>query len=219
MRSCEHCGVVFEPRREHARFCSARCRVAWNREHIGGEPAGQSALQWAVAGMHDVTQRLGCLRPREFTQAFDLISEAVWWVTLVDATLVRYHPGEYDAAMARLCPAERRETEDTFGGLRFVRNRMGYYTDHADFVRLPAGVCDISDQPVTCWLWKPVPEPEPGSLPPRGQAWELDRHRAYQAVLAGRSVGETFGRATAFLGSAGARSIAEGQQMGVRAAW
>ena len=30
-RNCEQCGVLFTPRREHARFCSARCRVAWNR--------------------------------------------------------------------------------------------------------------------------------------------------------------------------------------------
>ena len=30
-RTCEHDGVPFTSTREHARFCSARCRVAWNR--------------------------------------------------------------------------------------------------------------------------------------------------------------------------------------------
>ena len=33
-RRCERCGKEFEPKREHARFCSARCRVAWNRESL-----------------------------------------------------------------------------------------------------------------------------------------------------------------------------------------
>jgi hypothetical protein len=41
-----------------------------------------------------------------------------------------------------------------------------------------------------------VPEP---ALAPRGQAWELTRYLAYQAHLAGRTIGEVFGRAAAFL--------------------
>ena len=44
-----------------------------------------------------------------------------------------------------------------------------------------------------------MPEPDLGSLPPRGQAWEMTRYRAYQAQLAGHTIGETFGRAAAFL--------------------
>ena len=35
-------------------------------------------------------------------QAFAVIGEAVWWVTIVDATLVRYYPDEYDSALAGL---------------------------------------------------------------------------------------------------------------------
>src|SRR5262249_50747046 len=34
-RSCEQCGAAFVPQREHARFCSADCRAAWNRAHMG----------------------------------------------------------------------------------------------------------------------------------------------------------------------------------------
>jgi len=43
-RTCEQCGIVFTPRREHARFCSAACRVAWNQEHTGNPQAGAGAL-------------------------------------------------------------------------------------------------------------------------------------------------------------------------------
>src|SRR5438874_753378 len=35
---CEQCGTSFAPRREHARFCSARCRVAWNRVGYDTDP-------------------------------------------------------------------------------------------------------------------------------------------------------------------------------------
>ncbi|HEU5387646.1 MAG TPA: hypothetical protein VFV73_17250 [Streptosporangiaceae bacterium] len=45
---------------------------------------------------------------------------------MVDATLVRYHPDSYGDVLARQAAGQRRITEDTFAGLRFVRNRMGY---------------------------------------------------------------------------------------------
>jgi len=35
VRECAQCGTPFTPQREHARFCSPRCRMAWNREHAG----------------------------------------------------------------------------------------------------------------------------------------------------------------------------------------
>jgi len=53
--------------------------------------------------------------------------------------------------------------------------------------------------PVTGWTWKPAPEPVLTSLPPRGQAWEATRYQAYQAHLAGRTIGETFSLTAAFL--------------------
>ena len=49
------------------------------------------------------------------------------------------------------------------------------------------------------WRWRSLPEPALASLPPRGRAWEITRYRAYQAQLAGHTIGETFGRAAAFL--------------------
>ncbi|HUZ52864.1 MAG TPA: hypothetical protein VMU94_10085 [Streptosporangiaceae bacterium] len=85
--NCEHCGTVFEPRREHGR-----------------------------------------------ARAIAMISEAVWWVTIVDGTLVRYHPSVYDAVLAGHLPAELRQIEGILAGLRFVRDQMGHDIDHADFI-------------------------------------------------------------------------------------
>jgi hypothetical protein len=223
-RRCERCGKEFEPKREHARFCSARCRVAWTRENWnlatvdqqkwgsenwadeprGHQTTGTSALSWAMTAMRDTTERLGKVRASDQAQAFAVIGEAVWWVTIVDATLVRYYPDEYDAALAGLPAARRRATETTLGGLRFVRNRMGYYVDHADFIE-PRGVEPQSgaqggrDAPITEWTWRSLPAPAVAALPPRGQEWELSRYRAYQDLLAGHGIGETFSRASAFL--------------------
>src|SRR6516165_5287933 len=217
-RQCERCGTTFEPKREHARFCSARCRVAWYRESInrgnltqqkwgsenwkqesGDQPALASPLGWAIIAMRDTTERLGKVRASDRPQAFAVIGEAVWWVTIVDATLVRYHPDAYDHALAGLSATQRRLTENTFAGLRFVRNRMGYYTDHADFIQPRRSEDGDHDAPITAWTWKALPPPPKESLPPRGQEWELSRHQSYQDLLAGHTVGETFDRAAAFL--------------------
>ncbi len=47
-----------------------------------------------------------------------------------------------------------------------------------------------------------VRKPALATLPARGQEWELTRFRAYRAQLAGHTLEDTFGRATAFLLSA-----------------
>jgi hypothetical protein len=217
-RRCERCGKEFEPRREHARFCSARCRVAWNRENWsqankvqqkwgsenwadephGSQDTGKSALRWAFTAMRDTIKRLGRVRARDRAQAFAVIGEAVWWVTIVDATLVRYYPDEYEATLEGLADQERQATESTLAGLRFVRNRMGYHADHADFIEPCVDEAGVGDAPITEWTWRPLPEPAVATLPPRGQEWELSRYQAYQDVLAGRSVGETFSRTADF---------------------
>ena len=234
-RRCERCGREFEPKREHARFCSARCRVAWNRENLtqgstnqqkwGSENwadevrapqrTGSSALSWAITAMRDTTDRLGRARADDPAQAFAVIGEAVWWVTIVDATLVRYYPDEYDAALSGLPVRLRREAETTFGGLRFVRNRMGYYADQADFIEPcpgdPGPGSPGDGAPITQWTWRSLPPPAVATLPPQGQEWELRRYRAYQDLLAGHTIGETFSRTSAFhdLVSATARPAAD----------
>jgi hypothetical protein len=196
-RNCEQCGTSFAPRREHARFCSARCRVAWNRHNASDSPAEAGPLAWSITAMRETTDRLLRAGGLDRVNGFAVISEAVWWVTMVDATLMRYHPDIYGGVLARQDPAQRRITEDTFGGLRVVRNRMGYDTDPAEFIRprnSGAGAGRIA-----AWAWKPVPEPTLDSLTQRAREWEMTRYRAYQAQLAGQPLGDTFSRATAFL--------------------
>jgi hypothetical protein len=198
-RNCEQCGASYTPRREHARFCSARCRVAWNREKTSDHAAGASALDWSMSAMRDATGRLLRVTARDRARLFAVVSEAVWWVTIVDATLVRYHPDTYDGLLTGRPLADRQLIEDTLAGLRFVRNRMGQYLDPADFIEPAPGLPGGSDRRIRASTWKPVPEPELALLPSPRQAWEMTRYRAYQAQLAGHSVGETFELAAAFL--------------------
>jgi hypothetical protein len=196
-RNCAHCGTSFAPHREHARFCSARCRVAWNRCNASDSPAETGALDWSITAMRETTGRL--LRTTDWDQAhgFAVISEAVWRVTLVDATLMRYHPDIHSRVLAGQAAAQRQITEDTFAGLRFVRNRMGYDTDPADFIQPPNRPPGAGR--IAAWTWRPLPEPTLASLTPRAREWEMTRYRAYQAQLAGQPIGETFSQATAFL--------------------
>ena len=206
IRDCEQCGTSFAPRREHARFCSARCRVTWNREHLGDPEAGQSALQWSVTAMSDTCQRLPQVRTRDLPRAAAVIGESVWWVTIVDATLVRHHPGAYDRVLAAHAPAHRQLIEATLTGLRFVRNQIGDEADLAKFIQPAKPAADPGDEQLTDWMWKPVPKPAVTSLSPRGHAWEMTRYRAYQANLAGRTIREIFGRAAEFLKLAAAEA-------------
>ena len=207
IRTCEQCGISFVPRREHARFCSARCRVAWNRQHVGDSAAEADALGWTIAAMREAIDRLLRARSLDQPHAFAAIIEAVWWVTMVDATMVRYHPDAYDAVLAGHDVAERRFIEGTFGGLRFVRNWMGYHADHADFIQPRPNPGRPGAGRIAAWTWRPLPEPVLASRPARGQEWEMSRYREYQAHLAGRPVGETFRRAAAFLGLASEGSL------------
>ncbi len=163
----------------------------------GNGPAESSALDWSITAMRDATGRLRRASPWDRPRALAVISEAVWWVTIVDATLVRYHSDAYDSALADR--TDRREIEETLAGLRFARNRMGYHADHADFAAPPASRSGSDRDLVRSWKWKSVPRPALSSLQPRGREWELARYRAYADRLAGRTVGETFARAAAFL--------------------
>jgi hypothetical protein len=206
IRNCEQCGTSFVPRREHARFCSARCRAAWNREHAGDLKAGASALQWSVTAMSDTAGRLPRVRAWDRPRAFAVIGEAVWWVTIVDATLVRHHPDVYDSVIARQPPAQRQLVEGTLTGLRFVRNRIGDEADLGEFIEPGETGQGTGERRITGWTWRSVPEPALASLPPRGQAWEMTRYRGYQAHLAGHTIGETFGRAAQFLKLAAANA-------------
>jgi hypothetical protein len=206
-RSCEQCGAPFAPRREHGRFCSARCRVAWNRSHVNGPEVEATALEWSITAMIDTTDRLPRIRGLDGPRAFAVISEAVWWVTIVDGTLVRYHPEAYDRVLAARSPGDRALIEETLAGLRFVRNRMGQDVDHTDFIRGGPGPAGRGAR-VADWQWSCLPEQAFDWLSPRGQEWEAERYRAYQNRLAGTTVGDTFVRASSFLRQASAQASA-----------
>jgi anti-sigma B factor antagonist len=201
-RSCEQCGAVFVPPREHARFCSADCRAEWNREHLGDPAVEASALTWSVTAMSEATARLAGVTAWEQPRAVAAIEEAVWWITMVDATLVRHHSGVYDAALTSRTPAERLLIEQTLAGLRFVRNWIG--RDVWAGAIIETGGPRGGNRRITGWTWKRVPEPALARLAPRGQAWEMSRYRAYQAYLAGHTIGKTIGLAVTFVTLTGA---------------
>jgi hypothetical protein len=197
---------VFTLRREHGRFCSARCRAAWNRERTGDPAVDASALQWSITAMSDTTKLLPRIAAWDRPRAFAAIEEAVWSVTIVDARLVRHHLGAYDEVMMGRTPPQRQLIEETLTGLRFVRNRIAQEVDLAEFIELRALGSGAGRGRISGWTWKAVPEPAIASLPPRAKAWEMTRYQAYQAQLADRTVEEVFGRAVAFLKQAAANA-------------
>jgi hypothetical protein len=198
-RRCEECGAVFVPVREHARFCTSDCRAAWNSEHLGDPAVDASALTWSITAMSDAIARLPAMKVWDKPPAFTAIRDAVWWVTMVDATLVRHHSTAYDTVMAAHTPGQRRLIYETLAGLRFVRNRISRETGLDEIIETGAGT-----RRITGWSWRPVPESAVGWLPPRAQAWERSRWRAYQARLASHTIGKAFSQAAMFLTLTGA---------------
>jgi hypothetical protein len=171
-----------------------------------GDPAVEaSALTWSVTAMSEATGRLPAVKAWDQGRALAAIGEAVWWVTMVDATLVRHHTATYDTTMAACDPAERRLIHQTLTGLRFIRNWIGRGAELGELIQ--ARTVTAGSRRITGWAWKPVSEPALGSLPARGRAWEMSRYRAYQAHLAGHTVGETFGRVATFLTLAGTNAV------------
>jgi hypothetical protein len=172
-----------------------------HRAGLRSSDAHMSALAWSIAAMSEATSRLPALKVWDQERAFAAIGEAVWWITMVDATLVRHHQGAYDAVMAAHAPAERQQIVESLGGLRFIRNWTGRGAPLNETIDPGAGT-----RRITHWTWKPVREPALAGLPPRARDWELARYRAYQACLAGHTVGETFEQAGRFLTFTGANA-------------
>jgi hypothetical protein len=196
--------------------------MAWNRGDPRQATVSFAALDWSVNAMTEVTSRLqdsgrglGLL-----VTAATAVSDATWWVTLVDATLVRYQPCEYDATLESLPPAEREEIEQTLAGLRYVRNQVGLHIDPVDFLRAAPAATPATLVPgtlvpgtlvpgtlapgETAWTWSPLPAPVIRDLTPRGQEWEYSRYQAYLHWLAGRPVTRAFTLAPGFLQQAAA---------------
>ena len=85
---------------------SARLPAAW--PGTGSTRAGRcpGTPRWAGPLPRWATRRGGWGEARglDLPQALAVISEAVWWVTMVDATVVRYYPDAYDRVLAALDP-------------------------------------------------------------------------------------------------------------------
>jgi hypothetical protein len=169
--------------------------MAWNREHAGVAATPAVAIDWSVTAMTEAAGRLAVAGTWDLPRLAAAVGETVWWVTLVDATLVRYHPRDYEKALASET-VRRRKTEETLEGLRYVRNQLGKSVDPAGFVLAAAAAGD--DGAVT-WTWRPLPEPDLTGRGQRARQWELSRYRAYQARLAGRAIARTFSRCAEFL--------------------
>jgi hypothetical protein len=178
--------------------------MAWNRQHAGVAATPDIAIDWSVTAMTEAAARLSATGGWEVSRLGAAVGETVWWVTLVDATLVRYHPRAYAKALAD-ANVKRRKTEETLAGLRYARNQIGQSADPASFVQ--AGLDDDKAD----WTWRPLPEPALGRLAARARQWELSRYRAYQARLAGHDIARTFTRCTDFLAQAALLATGEAQ--------
>jgi hypothetical protein len=178
--------------------------VAWNRRTSSYPPREESALDWSLTAMLETVDRLPRVKAWDGARAIAVISEAVWWVTIVDATMVRYHPDTYDRVLASAPPADRTATEETLGGLRFVRNHMGQDIDLVALISAAPRHRNGGRDRITDWTWRRVAPPALHTLSTRAQPWELDRYHAYQGSLADRAVGEAFSRARGFLVEAAA---------------
>ena len=207
-RSCAQCGTVFTPRREHARFCSAECRIRWNRDHLTDSVAEERALEWSLAGMRDVTERLAACRPEDAEVAFSAVAEAVWWVTIIDARLIRQYMDIYDAVLDAHTAAQRPMIEGTLAGLRFVRNQSSNEAFSVSFISPPAGPNGHGSGVIAAWHWNSIPEPALSQLPDDILSWERDRYQAYQSWLADHVIADVFQRATGFLNLAAVRVAA-----------
>ncbi len=203
IRECAQCGTKFSPGREHARFCSARCRMAWNRAHAGVAAAPAVAIDWSVSAMTEATSRLSAATGWDLPHLAVAVGETVWWVTLVDATLVRYHPEPYERALAS-DGVKRHKTEKSLAGLRYVRNQLGRGAEPATFIQpLASGDAGAG------WTWRALPEPCLDGFTPTGQHWELNRYKAYQSRLAGHNIAGTFTRCAEFLADAAALALGD----------
>jgi hypothetical protein len=185
--------------------------MAWNREHVGVAAAPAVAIDWSVTAMTEAAGRLGAAGAWDLHRVAVAVGETVWWVTLVDATLVRYHPRVYESALASWAVG-RRKTEETLEGLRYVRNQLGRSVDPAEFVRPVTGSAVTGS--AAAWAWHPLPEPRLGQLAPRARRWELSRYRAYQTRLAGRDIARTFAHCSEFLAQAADLANGDGAPSG-----
>lgn len=157
-----------------------------------------TGLRWSVSAMNGSIGRLYKATGTDLPEALAIVTETVWWVTLVEASLQRSSQAAYNHTLLSLEPAERRTTEGTFVGLRFVRNWLGAHADPANFVHAQHDD-DGDEAPVAAWTWTLLPTPELGKVSPRDRHADAVRYRDYCTYLARRPIGESITSAVTFL--------------------
>ena len=126
--------------------------VAWNRENASDPAAGASALDWSITAMRDTAGRLAAV-PGGIGAGFAAISEAVWWVTLVDATLVRHHPEPTKPCWRPRPQPERGQIEAPWPGS--VRAQPdGPYLDPVDFIQPQRSRSGPEVMDIAAWRWR-----------------------------------------------------------------
>jgi len=159
--------------------------------------------------MHEAVDLLARLPGSDRESAFAAIGEAVWCVTIIDATLNRHHPGPYDAVLTDLPQIERPLVEGTLAGLRFVRNQIGQGVEVAAFIVPGSPRRSAGKGGIVGWTWMSVSRPNLASLSQRAQVWQVARYRAYQDQLADHPIGAGFQRAVGFLNLASCNALTD----------
>jgi hypothetical protein len=163
-----------------------------------GPVSNGTGLGWSISAMNGSVDRLYKAAGTDRPEALAIVTESVWWVTLVEASIQRSDQAAYNHTLLNLGPAERRAAEGTFIGLRFVRNWLGAHADPANFIQ-PEHDDDGGVAPVAAWTWTLLPTPELGKVSPRDRHADAVRYRDYCTYLARKPVGETITSAVAFL--------------------
>ncbi len=179
----------------------------WNRQRVGSPAVGVAALRWSISAMREAVDLLARLPTSDRGSAFAAIGEAVWCVTIVDATLNRHHPGPYDAVLTDLPRIDSPLVEGTLAGLRFVRNQIGQEVDVAAFIVPGSSRRSAGSGGIVGWTWMSASPMNLASLSQRAQVWEMARYRAYQDQLADHPIGEGFQRAVGFLNLASCNAL------------
>ena len=166
--------------------------MTWNDEHAGVAAAPAAAIDWSVTAMTEAARRLSSPGPRDLPRLADAIADAVWWVTLVDATLVRYHPRNYETTLGPQRPAARDRADPRRAAVRPQPARQVRRPRRPDHAGRSRGHPARLDMAVTA-------QPDVSGLGSRARQWELSRYHAYQARLAGRDVTAAFAWCAEFL--------------------
>jgi hypothetical protein len=149
-----------------------------------------TAVGWSVEAMISAADRVSMIPANQPAKAFAAFAEALWWITVVNDSLVNRFPDAYVAA-AKLWPPG---VKDTVAGLRSVRHRIAHEVDLVEFFQPVASEFPYLgiERGITAWTWKSVPPPT------RTFQRDVEGHQAYERAVAGQNVVGVFSYALSF---------------------